>query len=103
LLALRGGSFNNTADNALAAYRNHNQPDNDNNNIGLRWVMCRHIPGAGATAGAHHGAPLSACSPAWRAEGLVAWPRPAAEARWRITACPASWVLPPARGIFLRS
>lgn len=30
---------------ALAAYRNHNQPDNDNNNIGLRWQMSRHIPG----------------------------------------------------------
>ena len=36
--ALRGGGFNNTADNARAGYRNHNHPDNDNNTIGLRLV-----------------------------------------------------------------
>jgi formylglycine-generating enzyme required for sulfatase activity len=33
---LRGGSFNNNADNARAAYRNNNNPDNRNNNIGFR-------------------------------------------------------------------
>jgi hypothetical protein len=33
---LRGGSFNNNADNVLSAFRNNNQPDNRNNNIGFR-------------------------------------------------------------------
>ncbi len=34
--ALRGGSWNNNADNARCAYRNDNNPDNDNDNIGFR-------------------------------------------------------------------
>ncbi|MGH2504868.1 MAG: SUMF1/EgtB/PvdO family nonheme iron enzyme, partial [Ktedonobacterales bacterium] len=33
---LRGGSWNNDAENARAAYRNNNQPDNVNNNVGFR-------------------------------------------------------------------
>jgi hypothetical protein len=37
--ALRGGSWINDADNAAASYRNRNQPDNWNNNIGLRVVL----------------------------------------------------------------
>ncbi len=36
---LRGGSWNNNQDNARAAFRNDNDPDNRNNNIGLR-VVC---------------------------------------------------------------
>jgi hypothetical protein len=36
---LRGGSWNNNPRNCRSAYRNHNQPDNANNNIGLR-VVC---------------------------------------------------------------
>ncbi len=33
---LRGGSFNNNAHNVRSAYRNNNNPDNRNNNIGFR-------------------------------------------------------------------
>ena len=36
---LRGGSWNNNARNARAAYRNHNRPDNFNNNRGIRLVL----------------------------------------------------------------
>ncbi|NJM43721.1 MAG: hypothetical protein HC858_06610 [Brachymonas sp.] len=37
--ALRGGSWNNTTDNARASIRNRNQPDNWNNNVGFRVVL----------------------------------------------------------------
>ncbi|MGQ9614527.1 MAG: SUMF1/EgtB/PvdO family nonheme iron enzyme [Chloroflexus sp.] len=33
---LRGGSWNNNRDNARCAYRNDNNPDNDNDNWGVR-------------------------------------------------------------------
>ena len=33
---LRGGSWNNNAHNCRAANRNHNDPDNRNDNIGFR-------------------------------------------------------------------
>jgi formylglycine-generating enzyme required for sulfatase activity len=36
---LRGGSFNNNQRNARAAYRNNNNPDNRNDNIGFRVVV----------------------------------------------------------------
>jgi hypothetical protein len=39
---LRGGSWNNNARNARAAYRNANQPDNLNNNYGFRVVLAAH-------------------------------------------------------------
>jgi hypothetical protein len=35
---LRGGNWNNNANNARCAYRNHNNPNNANNNIGFRCV-----------------------------------------------------------------
>jgi hypothetical protein len=38
---VRGGSWNNHRDNARCAYRNRNQPDNRNNNIGFRVVLRR--------------------------------------------------------------
>jgi hypothetical protein len=38
---LRGGSFNNNANNARAAYRNNNVPGNRNNNNGFRLVVVR--------------------------------------------------------------
>ena len=40
---LRGGSWNNNQENARADYRNHNHPDNRNNNIGFRVVCSSHI------------------------------------------------------------
>jgi formylglycine-generating enzyme required for sulfatase activity len=39
---LRGGSFNNNRRNVRCAYRNNNNPDNRNNNIGFR-VCASHI------------------------------------------------------------
>jgi len=39
--ALRGGSWNNNQDNARAAYRNNNSPDNRNDNNGFRVVVVR--------------------------------------------------------------
>ena len=38
---LRGGSWNNDSDNCRSANRNHNDPDNRNNNIGFR--LCRAV------------------------------------------------------------
>jgi hypothetical protein len=35
---LRGGSWNNNQNNARCAYRNRNEPDNWNNNVGFRVV-----------------------------------------------------------------
>ena len=37
----RGGSWNNNADNAARAYRDNNNPDNSNNNLGLRVAMSK--------------------------------------------------------------
>ena len=36
---LRGGSWNNNAQNCRSAYRNNNTPDNRNNNVGFRLVF----------------------------------------------------------------
>ena len=36
---MRGGSWNNNRDNARCAYRNRNQPDNRNDNLGFRVVL----------------------------------------------------------------
>jgi formylglycine-generating enzyme required for sulfatase activity len=33
---IRGGSWNNDAHNCRSAIRNHNEPDNRNNNLGFR-------------------------------------------------------------------
>ncbi|MCP5197406.1 MAG: SUMF1/EgtB/PvdO family nonheme iron enzyme [Gammaproteobacteria bacterium] len=38
---LRGGSWNNHARNVRAAYRNHNRPDNRNDNLGFRCARTR--------------------------------------------------------------
>jgi hypothetical protein len=38
---LRGGSWNNTADNLRCSARNNNNPDNRNNNIGFRVVRAQ--------------------------------------------------------------
>ncbi|MCL2806042.1 MAG: SUMF1/EgtB/PvdO family nonheme iron enzyme [Treponema sp.] len=35
---IRGGSWNNDGQNLRSAYRNNNNPDNRNNNIGFRVV-----------------------------------------------------------------
>jgi hypothetical protein len=41
---LRGGSWNNNQRNARCAYRNSNNPDNRNNNIGFRVAASHNIP-----------------------------------------------------------
>ena len=54
---LRGGSWNNNRNNVRAAYRNRNNPDNRNDNIGFRVVVrtffhkCRNC---GAVSGQPH-------------------------------------------------
>ncbi|MDR1155545.1 MAG: hypothetical protein LBL04_12640 [Bacteroidales bacterium] len=37
---LRGGNWNNNAQNCRSAYRNANNPDNRNTNVGFRVVFC---------------------------------------------------------------
>ena len=37
---LRGGSWNNNPSNVRSANRNDNDPDNRNNNIGFRVLLC---------------------------------------------------------------
>ena len=40
----RGGSWNNNQNNARCAYRNRNNPDNSNNNIGFRVAASHGVP-----------------------------------------------------------
>ncbi|MEJ1374698.1 MAG: reverse transcriptase domain-containing protein [Candidatus Sedimenticola sp. (ex Thyasira tokunagai)] len=42
---LRGGAFNNNQRNARCSYRNNNDPDNRNNNIGFRVVLSTLVAG----------------------------------------------------------
>jgi retron-type reverse transcriptase len=44
----RGGSWNNNPRNCRSAYRNRNEPDNHNNNLGFRLARTPLIAGAGA-------------------------------------------------------
>ena len=41
---LRGGAFNNNARNMRCAYRNRNNPNNRNNNVGFRVVLAHGFP-----------------------------------------------------------
>ena len=50
---IRGGSWNNNAQNCRSANRNNNNPDNRNNNIGFRLASSPHRP----TARVHGPAP----------------------------------------------
>jgi len=43
---IRGGSWNNSADNCRSAYRNHNDPGNRNHNLGFRLSRTDHRPDA---------------------------------------------------------
>jgi len=70
----RGGSWNNNAQNARAANRNNNTPDNRNNNIGFRPASsdARPMPG-------DHGCPACACvqpfAPSPRRQFSSWWPK----------------------------
>lgn len=44
---IRGGSWNNNGRNCRSAYRNRNEPDERNNNLGLRLVLAQHTVGMG--------------------------------------------------------
>jgi len=82
--AARGGSWNNNQDNARCAYRNRNNPNNLNNNIGFRVVCARShvLPPfslACALVAQAGGIPAIGCSlPAMR---RAATGRPAAEVK----------------------
>ena len=64
---LRGGSWNNHADNARGLQRNRNDPHNRNNSYGFRVVQSAHIP-ASANPGeiADHGLRCAAAGLKWR-------------------------------------
>ncbi|MFZ5516672.1 MAG: SUMF1/EgtB/PvdO family nonheme iron enzyme [Candidatus Zhuqueibacterota bacterium] len=42
---MRGGSWNNTADNCRSANRNRNNPERRNNNVGFRLVFVPQLTG----------------------------------------------------------
>ena len=44
---VRGGSWNNNARNVRAAYRNRNQADDRNDNLGFRCARARILPRGG--------------------------------------------------------
>ena len=44
---IRGGNFNNNAQNLRSANRNRNDPGNRNNNIGVRLLSTGLVPGEG--------------------------------------------------------
>ena len=55
---LRGGSWNNNPRNCRSAYRNHNEPDNANNNVGFRLVCLPQHPSRSEPL---EGIPAGAC------------------------------------------
>jgi len=81
---LRGGSWNNNANNVRAAVRNNNIPDNRNDNIGFRCVsvgpgafpagQVRRLYGHGAGAEGENSRPV----PGWAtvAQPKIKGPRP---------------------------
>ncbi|MCP4211499.1 MAG: SUMF1/EgtB/PvdO family nonheme iron enzyme [Halieaceae bacterium] len=77
---LRGGSFNNTAENVRCAYRNTNNPDNRNNNRGFR-VVCATLlcslpgmPDGICTEGGRPHLPLSGRGTNNKNGGTCSWP-----------------------------
>ena len=94
---VRGGSFNNNRNNVRCAYRNNNNPDNRNENIGFRVVSHGFQPppnlprsGGGAVDGksldllppqhgegwgwAQNSAPATACAARMEAGAAGSWP-----------------------------
>jgi hypothetical protein len=79
---LRGGSWNNDPRNCRSAYRNHNSPDNRNNNLGFRLVSSMSVPAStlcpsepvdGNRSGIHRRVQLAPVigQPIRKAKGLV--------------------------------
>ena len=88
------GSWNNNRDNARCANRNRNNPDNWNNNVGVRLVVAHVLPGKAGNA-ARHTTPRAAealkhgavCS--WPSSALSRWLEPRGRAELgRIEKCP---------------
>ncbi len=69
---LRGGSWNNNPRNCRSAYRNHNQPDNANNNVGFR-VVC--LPQHPSPSEPREGIPAGALEGS-RPAPVISRPRP---------------------------
>jgi hypothetical protein len=44
---VRGGSWNNNGRNCRSAYRNRNEPDDRNNNLGFRLSLAQYTVGMG--------------------------------------------------------
>jgi len=69
---VRGGAFNNESRNVRAAYRNRNNPNNRNDNIGFRVVVSTFFP--------RWKCPPASTAGCLRAEakngGVCSWPRP---------------------------
>ncbi|MBM3133779.1 MAG: hypothetical protein FJZ89_00505 [Chloroflexi bacterium] len=68
---VRGGSFNNNQRNVRCAYRNRNNPDNFNRNIGFRLVVSHGFRGVSRKCRAAR---------ASRPRKKLAWPVPGREA-----------------------
>jgi hypothetical protein len=81
---LRGGSFNNNPQNVRCAYRNHNDPDNRNNNNGFRVVVSTFFASGNAWRG---------FAPFWAEEngGVRSWPRPPLSRGRANSSHPAPW------------
>ena len=87
---LRGGSFNNNQRNVRCAYRNNNNPNNRNNNIGFRCVVAHDILTAGTARRLRDGLRVEARKTAWPVPGRG----PHSRARVRANSnCLAPWVL----------
>jgi hypothetical protein len=61
---VRGGAFNNNQRNVRCAYRNNNDPNNWNNNIGFRLVVAHDFPSLPGMPGGPLGCPAEARKPA---------------------------------------
>jgi len=80
---LRGGSWNNNQNNARCAYRNRNNPDNRNNNVGFRVAASHGIPCPAGNAtgprtrGRGHQGELARPVPGWgQPQANIEGPRP---------------------------
>jgi hypothetical protein len=73
---LRGGSWNNNPRNCRSAYRNHNQPDNANNNVGFRVVcLSQHPSPSEPLQGIPAGAPEGSRTQGSRPAPVISWYR----------------------------
>ena len=73
---MRGGSWNNTKINARLGYRNDNDPDNRNDDLGFRLCRASHIStGLLMAARAHRGPRARRVARSARASKIMTRPR----------------------------